>query len=254
MLVSIITPAFNAARTIKETIRSVQSQTFKDWELIIVDDGSTDETRRIAEEEATMDRRLRVVSDQNSGVAIARNRGMALANGRYMAFLDADDVWLPRKLELQLEFMQRTGEAFSCTAWRRFWDDGKLSALIPAPPRVEHKNLLKSRPIGFLTVVVDRQKVEPRMPNIFRTGLPEDLITFLEILRGGNHCVGLNVDLARYRVTPGSRSSRKILSALSVWRVYRDFEGLPVWTASWYFANYGVNAAISSMRYRGRVT
>lgn len=117
-LVSIITPAYNAVRTLSETIESVQAQTFTDWEMIIVDDCSSDGTTALASRYATDDPRIRVIRRaENGGVAAARNQALGAATGRYMAFLDADDLWLPEKLHLQLAFMHEHDATISCSAF-----------------------------------------------------------------------------------------------------------------------------------------
>ena len=116
-LVSVITPSYNCARFIGATIESVQAQTYPNWELIIVDDCSTDHSREVIEKYIGEDPRIKlVVLERNSGAAVARTKAMQLAQGRYMAFLDSDDLWVPDKLERQLEFMNKYHHAFSCTA------------------------------------------------------------------------------------------------------------------------------------------
>ncbi|MBD2103235.1 glycosyltransferase family A protein [Leptolyngbya sp. FACHB-261] len=124
-VISVIVPAYNAEGTILETIRSVQQQTFTDFELIVVDDGSRDRTLKVLE--TIEDERLKVFSYENAGAAIARNRGMVQAKGEFIAFLDADDLWTPDKLEAQLRALQQHPEAGVAYSWTEFVDkDGKF--------------------------------------------------------------------------------------------------------------------------------
>src|SRR6266571_640868 len=123
MSVSIITPALNAELTLSATIESIRSQSFSDWELLIVDDGSTDHTLQVATEWAHADSRIVVIPQPNRGVAEARNAGLRSSKRRYLAFLDSDDLWLPEKLDRQLHFMKSKGAAFSYTGYRKFWTD-----------------------------------------------------------------------------------------------------------------------------------
>jgi len=117
-MISVITPAFNAAATLLDAIESFLSQSYKDWEMLIVDDGSTDDTLYVAQR-AQRDPRIHVLAQANKGVSAARNAALDGAEGRYVAFLDADDIWMPRKLEMQLAFMSDTQSAFSFTGYRK---------------------------------------------------------------------------------------------------------------------------------------
>lgn len=243
--VSVVMPAYNAAATIGSSIASVQQQTRGDWELIVVDDGSTDRTAELAETAAAEDPRIRVIRQRNRGVAAARNAGIDSARGRYLAFLDADDTWLPAKLERQLSFMSLKRSAFSATAYRRQWGD-RLGPVFRVPEVITYTTSLKSRPFISITVMVDREQVRVRMPSITRGSLiPEDLVAWLEILRTGVVAHGLDEDLARYRVIEQSRSSNKLKCAYQVWRVYRDFEHLDLARSSWYFTHYAVRSVAS---------
>ncbi len=161
-LVSIITPSYNSAKFIAETIDSVRAQTFKNWELIIVDDCSTDGSVEIIKKYQKQDKRIRLeVLLVNSGPAVARNRGIELAQGRYIAFIDSDDRWLPEKLEKQIAFMQETGAAFSHCWYIKTDEQGKPNGRVNHPPPYEltYHELLKSNRIGCLTVMIDIKKL-----------------------------------------------------------------------------------------------
>ena len=143
-LVSIITPTYNCARFIGDTIRSVQAQTYSNWELIIVDDCSTDDTAQVVAQFQQQDSRVQYhVLTENSGPAGARNRAIELAKGEYMAFLDSDDLWMPDKLERQLAFMEQNHYAFTCTAYEQIGEGGdKLERVIPVKPKTDYNGVL----------------------------------------------------------------------------------------------------------------
>src|SRR5262245_6047882 len=148
--VSVITPAHNAARFLDRTIASVRAQTFEDWEMCIVDDGSSDATPEIVEKLAREDARLRLIRRARAGgPAAARNEGMDRSRGSYVAFLDSDDLWRPEKLAIQLETLRRTGSTFSYTAYSLIdEEDRPLGRGISAPPRMTYPELLKNTIIG----------------------------------------------------------------------------------------------------------
>lgn len=239
--VSIITPAFNASRTIAQTIRSVQCQTFKNWEMIVVDDRSTDDTYAIVEEFAASDNRIRLQQQPiNGGPARARNAALKTATGRYVAFLDSDDYWLPEKLERQLAFMAARDAVLSYTLYRRFRHESEsLGPLVQLPHTLAYKDLLKNTAIACLTVIVDRERTGYIEFPLIRH---EDYALWLRLLKQGFVAYGLMEDLARYRVSSGSVSGNKLKSAAWVWSIYRNVENLSLTYASWCFANYVWNA------------
>lgn len=240
-LVSIITPSYNAARFIDQTVDSVLQQTYPDWELLIVDDCSRDHTREILARLAGRDARIRpVFQEKNGGPAAARNAGLSRAQGRYIAFLDADDLWLPRKLERQLAFMQAQDAALSYTGYRRIREDGSgPGRLIQVPPGMNYRQLLKNTAIATSTVIVDRSKSGPfEMVQTYY----DDYALWLMLLKRKITACGLQEDLMRYRVVRKSVSRHKINSARWVWRTYRQIEHLSLPDAAWCFMNYVWNA------------
>jgi teichuronic acid biosynthesis glycosyltransferase TuaG len=242
-LVSIITPTYNAAKYVLETIQSVKVQTYQDWEMIIVDDASTDGTVEIIKHEMKSDPRIRLIElKTNAGPAEARNTALACANGTYMAFLDSDDIWLPQKLEIQLDFMKRNKIAFSYTDYRLMNDDGELTDIIfSVPNKLDYKSLLKNTMIGTLTVVIDKTMVgEVRMP--LHRDCSEDYGLWLHILSSGIVAHGLNKELAVYRKCEKSLSSNKFKSAKKTWNTYRKVRNINIPAALWYFTNYSINA------------
>ncbi|MBU9722708.1 MULTISPECIES: glycosyltransferase family 2 protein [Bacillaceae] len=237
-LVSVITPAFNSARFIEETIQSVQNQTYPHWEMIIVDDCSTDETVKIIQEYATQDKRIKLIQlMENSGPAVARNTAIRNSRGRYIAFLDSDDQWLPKKLEKQLQFMEEKGIAFSFTKYRNVDENGVESGtIIEAPEVVSYSHLLKQNMIGCLTVMLDKTKVgNVEMVNIRSR---QDYALWLSLCKKGFQAYGLQEVLAKYREVGNSLSSNKLKMAKQNWKLYREIEKLGFLKSSWYFLHY----------------
>ncbi|MEI4602653.1 glycosyltransferase family 2 protein [Bacillus cereus] len=243
-LVSIVTPSYNASSFIKETIQSVQSQTYKKWEMIIIDDVSKDNTCELIKEEIKKDDRIRLIElEENGGAAIARNTGINCAEGKYIAFLDSDDLWLPEKLEKQVAFMQNNDLAFSFTSYQIMNQDGILTdKVVQVPEKINYNELLKNTIIGCLTVMLDIEKLgKVQMPNI-RTR--QDTATWLKILRQGHYAYGLDEVLSKYRKVENSISSKKFRMAKMNWKLYREIEGLSIPKSAWCFMNYALNGAV----------
>jgi glycosyltransferase involved in cell wall biosynthesis len=236
MLVSIITPVHNSFSHIEDTINSVLDQTFLDWELILIDDKSADNGLSILKKFVEQDPRIRLLTNsENRGAAISRNRGIEAANGRYIAFLDSDDLWDPNKLERQLEFMTSKNYPFTFTAYRKF-KDNKTVGIQEVPEKVSHRELLKTCSIGCLTAMYDTEVLgKVYMPDISRR---QDFALWLKILKMTPYAYGLNVPLAKYRLRPNSISGNKFKAATYQWRVYREFENLSFFEASYYFLHY----------------
>ncbi|WP_121610971.1 teichuronic acid biosynthesis protein TuaG [Mesobacillus foraminis] len=241
-LISIITPSYNAGAFIGQTIESVQKQTFQEWEMLIVDDCSSDDTREKVGQYAAEDSRIRLIClEENGGAAVARNTALRAAEGRYVAFLDSDDCWKPEKLERQLRFMQENGYAFTFTGYELVSPNGEpLNKEVAAPAEISYTGLLKNTIIGCLTVMIDRNQTGRfQMPNI-RTR--QDLATWLSILKKGHVAYGLNEVLAEYRTGNPSISKNKWKALKMNWFVYRKVEKLNVMKACWCFSHYAFNA------------
>src|SRR5690625_291039 len=249
-LVSVITPAYNAARFIAETIESVQAQTYENWEMIIVDDCSQDETRSIIKKYQAQDERIQLIQlQENSGSAVARNTAMDHAKGRYLAFLDSDDLWTKEKLERQLVFMQENEYAFTFTKYVRMHEDGTLTkAITDAPKRVGYEQLMKHCVIGCLTVMLDREKIgDERMINI-RTR--QDYVFWLTLTKKGFPAYGMPEVLAKYRLVENSISSNKWKAAKQNWYVYHHIEQQSLLKSLWYFGNYAVTSVKNAVKYK----
>ena len=225
MKVSIITPAYNCKETIKETFDSVISQTFSDWEWIIIEDQSTDGSYEFIKELVKDDKRIILLqTDKNSGAAKARNLGIEKAEGRYIAFLDADDLWSKDKLEHQIKFMEDNDYAFTYTNYDVLYEDNKRIAFDPKRLSSSYKDLLKACDIGCLTVIYDTQKLgKIYMP--LDAPKREDYAMWLDMTRNGLVAHKLNENLATYRVHSGSVSFNKFSIIKYHYRVYRKHEG-----------------------------
>lgn len=247
-LVSIITPAFNAARFIQETIQSVQTQTYQHWEMIIVDDCSRDHTCEIIQHRVAADRRVRLIKHtHNGGPSAARNTALKAARGRYIAFLDSDDLWLPSKLERQLAFMQESKAALSFTQYRRISETGEACGrLMSIPQTLTYHDLLKNTAMATLTVIIDREMTGSfAMVNTHY----DDFTLWLLLLKRGFTAYGLREDLARYRIVGTSWSRHKGKSAMWVWHTYRQIEGLSIPRAAWCFLHYAWNGYVKYRRF-----
>jgi teichuronic acid biosynthesis glycosyltransferase TuaG len=235
--VSVITPLYNAEKYIGTTIESVLNQTYSNWEMIIVDDGSADKGLEIAEKFARIEERIKIISgNKNMGAAKARNKAIEAATGRFIAFLDSDDLWLPQKLENQISFMLSNDYAFTYTAYRKISEDGKKGGIIHAPEKLSYHDILKTCSIGCLTVIYDTQKLgKMLMPDILKR---QDFGLWLSILKKIPYAYGLNITLAEYRVRTDSISGNKWNAAKYQWKVYREIENLGIIQSAFYFTNY----------------
>lgn len=236
-LVSIIMPAYNAEKYISESIESVLAQTYKNWELIIIDDCSKDGTINIIRQYQMFDNRIRVISLKcNAGVANARNIGIELAKGRYIAFLDSDDLWLDIKLEEQIKFMQQKQIYFSFSKYRRFTDENN-GKVVDVLPFVNYQKALYGNPIGCLTVCLDRRFIRKFR---FSKQRHEDYIAWLNILKSNNiFAYGIPKILALYRVgNNNSLSGNKLKSMLWTWNVYRKSQKLSFFNSLKCFLGY----------------
>lgn len=241
-LVSIITPCYNSAKTIGLTIDSVISQTYVDWELIIVDDCSVDNSLDVINSKLRDDLKITVIPLKNNvGAAEARNIALRKAKGRYIAFLDSDDIWISTKLRTQILFMSSNRYAFSFTSYQVISEDGKKHLrVINAPNQIDYYQYLKNTIIGCLTVIVDRDTIGYfEMPNIRSS---HDMALWLNLLKRGYKAYGLNEVLGYYRSVDNSNSAKKGKAALDVWRVYRKIEGLSFFYSLYCFSCYAYNA------------
>ncbi|MFW5980984.1 MAG: glycosyltransferase family 2 protein [bacterium] len=233
-LVSIITPLYNSEKYIAETIESVLAQTYQSWEMIVVDDCSSDCGPQIVEEYAEKDKRIRLIRlEKNSGAAVARNRAIEEAEGRYLAFLDSDDLWKIDKLEKQLEFMTENNYAFTYTDYQQISEEGKpLDKVIKSPSKLGYKKALYTNYVGCLTAIYDTEELgKVYMPLIRKR---QDYAYWLKILKSVDYGYSLKENLAYYRIRSNSVSSNKINLLKYQWKMYREIEGLSVFRTSYY--------------------
>lgn len=227
-LVSIITPTYNCGRFIGETIDSVLAQTYSNWEVIIVDDRSTDDTEAVVRKYMEQDDRIKyTLLDVNSGAAVARTEAMKLAEGQYMAFLDSDDLWTPDKLERQLKFMTENGYAFSCTAYEQIDEESKpLDRVIKTIEKTDYNRLLLDCPVGNSTVMYDVSKMGKfEVPNIRKRN---DDALWLQMLKKEKYIWGMEDVLMKYRIRTNSLSNNKLKVIKYHWILYREIEHLNV--------------------------
>ncbi len=242
-LVSIITPSYKSERFIEDTIKSVLNQTYENWEMIIIDDCSPDSSNTIIEKYMKEDNRIKLIRlEKNSGPAVARNTGIREAKGRYIAFLDADDQWLPEKLEKQINFMEEKNLAITYSSYYIIDEEGKEVGEYIVEPVLTYNELLKRNMIGCLTGIYDTSKLgKVYMPDILKR---QDHGLWLKILKKVGTTKGIVEPLAIYRLRKNSVSSNKLLAAKYTWKLLRDVEGLNIFKASYYFAwyiYYGIN-------------
>ncbi len=237
-MVSIITPSYNSEQFIRQTIDSVLLQTYENWELIIIDDCSPDNSNKIIEEYIQRCEKIKLILlDSNSGPAIARNKGIEQAKGRYIAFLDSDDIWMPEKLSKQLTFMQKHNISLSFTSYYHMEEESeKIINQVHALDKVDYDELLKKNIIGCFTAIYDTEKLgKVYMPDIQKR---QDYALWLAILKKIPYAYGLDEMLGYYRVRSNSVSSNKILASKYNWKLYREIEKLPLYKAIYYFGWY----------------
>jgi len=235
-------PAYNAAAYLTAAVESVINQSWPQWELLLVDDASTDDTLAIARGLARRDSRVRVLQQsRNGGVAAARNRALAEAAGSHIAFLDSDDLWLPEKLESQLRFMESTGCPLCYSAYRRMDEQGRDLGTVRPPPVVNYETMLRSNFIGNLTGIYDAEVLGKQWFSDFRH---EDYIAWLELIKRAGEARGLQEPLAYYRVYTGSASSNKFRAIAWQWRIYRHSQALGLLRSSKYMIYYAFYAIL----------
>lgn len=241
--VSVITPTFNSKEFILDTVISVKNQTYKNWELILVDDASTDSTAKIIKDLADQDERIKIhLNTKNSGAAVTRNIGLKLAKGRFIAFLDSDDIWLATKLEKQVNFMRNKTIPISFTSYSLIDEKGlDLKKYVSSIDKVDYKEVLKNTIIGMSTSMIDT-KIIGRNFAFLNIRSRQDLYLWITLLKKGHIAYGIKEILVNYRVRENSVSSNKIKGAKRVWYLYFKVEKLGFFKSLYYFFFYALNA------------
>jgi glycosyltransferase involved in cell wall biosynthesis len=237
LLVSIITPAYQSEKYIKHTIDAIIKQTYTNWELLITDDNSSDNTVNIINQYITIDKRIKLFKlNKNYGAAIARNNSIKNSNGRFIAFCDSDDLWMHDKLEKQLSFILNNNFSFIYSAYQKIDISNKLGSIINVPVLITYNDLLKTCNIGCLTVMYDTKKIGLNyFPNI---RIRQDYALWLTILNNNQVANGLNEVLAYYRTRNSSISGNKFKSAIFQFRVLRNIANLSFFKATYFFLFY----------------
>lgn len=246
-MVSVIMPSYNAEKYIEESIESVLHQTYRNWELIVTDDCSSDRTPDIVRGFSEKDSRIDFeVAQKHSGIAGTRNQCLSRAKGRFVAFLDNDDLWYPEKLEKQVRFMLENGCAFSYSAYELMREDGTpRGKTIKTAGVISYNKYLRNTIIGSGTIMLDQQQTGSLvMPD---NATSDDMALWCKILKDGYRAYPIPEVLMRYRVRNNSASANKWNAAKDVWLVYRRQERLPFFRALFCFFGYAFNATIKRL-------
>lgn len=246
-LVSIIVPVYNVEKYIAETMDCVRNQTYTDWELLLVEDCSTDKTVQVIEDylQRAGDVRVQLIRQPaNSGAAMARNTGLDRAKGRYIAYLDSDDLWEPEKLVRQLAFMKEKNAAFCFTGYEFADENGQgLGKVVRVPETLNYKQALKNTTIFTTTVMFDTDKISKELLDMPLVK-SEDTALWWKVLRNGYVAYGLDENLVRYRRAGKSLSSNKLEAIRRIWHLYRKVEGLNLFQSLYNFCFWAVRAVV----------
>lgn len=236
-LVSIIMPMYNASRFVVDAIKSVQAQDYENWELLVINDGSTDGCEKLVIDMAKSDLRIKLISKENGGIASARNTGIKAARGQYLAFLDSDDKWNVGKLTKQINLLNEK-EANFCYGATEFMDASGMSLdkWWPVPEEVDYKKLLHANVIPCSSVLINRTGIKSiYMPKMGH----EDYATWLTVLRDNRiKAYGINEPLFKYRKSDTGASSSKFKTLSWTWHVYHDSQGFGWLRSTWCFYRF----------------
>lgn len=238
--ISIVTPCFNAQNYIDKMINSVISQTYVNWELIIVDDYSNDDSVKIVKKFVNQDDRIKLIElSVRSGPAIARNKAINLANGRYLTFLDADDFWGTNFLKLSLQNIKN--HSFIYSEYKRVNEDGQFIKKIKTVSKVNYEGILKGTPISCLTAFIDLKKIGKKFfpLNTYR----EDIAFWILVLKECKIAYGFKFCEAYYRFHKNSSSNNKFKMALHTWYDYRNYYNLSFFKSVYFFTHYATKGA-----------
>ena len=242
-MVSIIIPVYNSEKYLGEAVKSALNQSYKDFEIIIIEDKSSDGTLACARELANQDTRIKVLANnENIGVVQSRNMGFDAARGEFIAFLDSDDVWLNDKLEKQITFMESNAIDLCYTAYSIIDDEGNICKTYNVPVKTTLDKMLKENVIGCSSVVIRKSLTESiKMRDEYAH---EDYVMWLELLIGGAVAGGINEPLMLYRKTDKGRSYNKINAAKDRFKIYSDFLGFSLPKSILCFLKYAFNGII----------
>ena len=239
-LISIITPTYNCGKFIGKTIETVLDQTYQNWEMIIVDDCSKDNTEEVVNSYREKDGRIKYYKfEENQGAAKARTEAMKHANGNYMAFLDSDDLWYNDKLEKQLKFMKENNYNFACTAYEQIDEEGnKIGKIIKTKKKANYNRILLDCPVGNSTVMYNVDALGKfEVPNIRKRN---DDALWLQIIKKAEYIYGMDDILMKYRVRTNSISSNKLSLIKYHWQLYREIEHLSIPRSAFHICYWGI--------------
>ena len=236
-LISIVTPVYNAEKYLEKTILSVLSQTYKKWELLLINDFSTDNSYELIEKYSQLDERIKCINNlKNEGAAFSRNRGIEISRGEYVAFLDSDDLWDNRKLESQIDFMKKNNLEICHSDYNFIDDDDNFIKIIRTAKKITYQSLLKENQIRTSFLMIKKLAlIDIKFPNVKH----EDFAFFLNVLKkNGIYSLKNNMIGGGYRVSTNSLSANKLKSAKWTWEIYRSFLKFNVLKSSYYFLFY----------------
>lgn len=241
-LVSVIIPVYNSEKYIEFTIKSVLNQIYENWEMILIDDCSTDNSVQIIKKFISKNIKL-IRLEQNYGVSVARNIGIDNAKGKYVAFLDADDLWEEDKLVKQIKFAEINKYDFTFSGYQTITDDSKkVIKKVEVPDTIDYKQALKNTIIATSGVILNVENLGKDLIKMINLRRGQDTATWWKILKKGITAHGINEILHSYRITKNSLSSNKFIALKRTWNLYRNVEHFSITKSGFYFIHYIVNA------------
>lgn len=234
-LISIVMPLYNCEKFLKQSIDSIINQTYQNWELILVDDCSTDNSGKIGQAYVERDSRIKYHRlEKNSGAAVARNTGIKMATGNILSFLDSDDTWVPEKLAKEYAFMKEKDAAIVFAGYDLMNENGvPLNKIVHVPEKIDYKEHLYRHIIWTSTIMIDLTKIGKfEMPNL-RAG--QDVATWLMLLKKCDYAYGIDEVLASYRQVPNSISNNLWRRLVRTWKIYRESEKFSVPVSAYYY-------------------
>lgn len=242
-LISVIMAAYNAEKTVGFAVDSVLKQTYENFELLVINDCSTDSTEKIVKEYAAKDARVKLITNpENLGVSLTRLEGLKQAKGDWIAILDSDDAWMPEKLEKQISLQKRLNADVVFTAVTYIASDGKsLNWVLNVPESVNYKKLLKQNIITNSSAITKKDLFE----QYYAIGddMHEDFAIWLNILKAGYKAYAIDEPLTIYRVSVNSKSGNKFKSAVMNWKTYRYMK-MNIFSSAYYMCWYTVNGIL----------
>jgi len=244
-LVSIITPMYNGGKFVSQTIETVLNQTYPNWEMIVVNDGSKDDSPKIVSELSKKDSRIRLINQSNSGSASARNNGLRNANGRFICFLDSDDLWEPEFLEEQIDFLTKNNASIVSASYNRINDkNNKILKPFIIPTRMKYSNILKTCSLSCLTTMYDKDKIGDVFFDESLMSMRDDHAFWLSLLKKTDCALGNKKVLASYRMFVASTTANKKKVMMPQFNIYYKIEKLGLIRSTYYFIHWAINGYI----------